>query len=331
MIDACGVVTAKSRPRTHSTRQLGNKSSKVLALMSDIGPGLPPHLLAKRKRKQEEQAAVAASAASGAKRSASPQDDTKRRRVVGPSLPPAPLTERPTQDVRSQGSDDESDDGYGPVLPPADSDTQGDDVHSAKSKSAQATIPQASQKFKRDDWMMMPPKQDDLAARLDPTKIRARGFNTGKGAKGPGSSTEDNSAWSETPEQRQERLRNEMMGATKSVTTMSADVPAPGTKKKEGLDPDARALIVSSTSSVDMGALPHPCLLILFQEKSRGPSLMDKHSAGKGKDADDDPSKRAFDRDKDMGSGMRIGQGKRKEMLSKASDYSSKFAGGNYL
>jgi hypothetical protein len=50
-----------------------------------------------------------------------------------------------------------------------------------------------------------------------------------------------------------------------------------------------------------------------------------------GTEAEDDPSKRAFDREKDMGSGMRIGNVQRQQMLNKASDYTSKFSGGSYL
>lgn len=48
-------------------------------------------------------------------------------------------------------------------------------------------------------------------------------------------------------------------------------------------------------------------------------------------EAEDDPSKRAFDREKDMGSGMRIGHSQRQELLNKASNFSSKFSGGSYL
>jgi len=62
----------------------------------------------------------------------------------------------------------------------------------------------------------MPPKQDDLAARLDPSKQRARGFNTGKGAKGPSAHGDNNSIWNETPEQKQKRLQDEMMGIVKT-------------------------------------------------------------------------------------------------------------------
>jgi len=71
----------------------------------------------------------------------------------------------------------------------------------------------------------MPPKQDDLAARLDPSKQRARGFNTGKGAKGANALGDDNSMWNETPAQKQKRLQDEMMGVASSTH------PSPGPQK----------------------------------------------------------------------------------------------------
>lgn len=67
----------------------------------------------------------------------------------------------------------------------------------------------------RDEWMMVPPKQDDLAARMDPTKIRARKFNTGRSARAPGQSGGGiDGVWTETPEQKRKRLENEVMGVT---------------------------------------------------------------------------------------------------------------------
>ena len=68
----------------------------------------------------------------------------------------------------------------------------------------------------------MPPVQDDLAARMDPTKIRAKGFNTGKSAKSGGSSGGGggggggSEVWNETPEQRAKRLRDEVLGTISS-------------------------------------------------------------------------------------------------------------------
>lgn len=186
--------------------------------MSGIGPALPPHLLAKRKRQQEDALEDAPITASGAKRSPSPTEGEKRRRTIGPALPPAPLEERPAEPASAaQESDSEDDDGFGPSLPPVGTDKNRDDDDSI-GHAARAASPVAPEKLRRDDWMMMPPEQDDLAARMDPTKIRARGFNTGKGAKGPKASGGDSSAWNETPEQRQKRLQEEVMGIAKTAS-----------------------------------------------------------------------------------------------------------------
>ena len=58
---------------------------------------------------------------------------------------------------------------------------------------------------------------------------------------------------------------------------------------------------------------------------------MDEHKKTIPKEKEDDPSKRAFDKEKDIGGGMKIGHAKRKELLNKAADFSSRFSGGKYL
>lgn len=185
--------------------------------MSAIGPELPPHLLAKRKRKNEEEVENERTTSSGAKRSPSPSEGEKRRRVVGPVMPPASLDERPTEPPgQTSDSDSDDDDGFGPSLPPTGTEPGNDDSeHDNQNSSAQSDPATSELKPKRDDWMMMPPKQDDLAARMDPTKQRPRAFNTGKGARAPNPAGEDSSTWNETPEQKQKRLADEMMGISK--------------------------------------------------------------------------------------------------------------------
>jgi hypothetical protein len=69
----------------------------------------------------------------------------------------------------------------------------------------------AEQKLQRDDWMMMPPTQDSLLARIDPTKLRPGKFRSGKAAGGPAGGGIE-STWTETPEQKRKRLENEMLG-----------------------------------------------------------------------------------------------------------------------
>jgi hypothetical protein len=86
--------------------------------MSDIGPELPQYLLAKRKRKQEEAAKTESATSSGANPSPSPDGAEKRRKMMGPTMPPAPLDEKPQEPAgKLDESDSDGDDGYGPALP----------------------------------------------------------------------------------------------------------------------------------------------------------------------------------------------------------------------
>jgi hypothetical protein len=73
---------------------------------------------------------------------------------------------------------------------------------------------------RRDEWMMMPPEQDDLAARMDPTRQRPRGFNTSKRGQNAHRSEDGASAWHETIAEKQTRLANEMMGISKTANTV---------------------------------------------------------------------------------------------------------------
>jgi Protein of unknown function (DUF3752) len=76
--------------------------------------------------------------------------------------------------------------------------------------------------------MMMPPKQDDLAARMDPMKQRARGFNAGRAANAAAPAA-DNGMWTETPEQKRKRLENEVLG----IAAPTAATAATKTKKRK--------------------------------------------------------------------------------------------------
>lgn len=67
-----------------------------------------------------------------------------------------------------------------------------------------------------------------------------------------------------------------------------------------------------------------------IQEKHRNKSLYDEHKKAVPKEKEDDPSKRAFDKEKDIG-GVKIGHVQKKEMLKRASDFGSRFAKGSYL
>ena len=227
--------------------------------MSATGPELPPHLLAKRKRQQAEEQKDEPATSSGAnhdkRRRLSDPDLAEQsssqpagpqlppasapvpppsesipapvRRVAGPAPPPAPLDERPTAPLDSDSED--SDDDFGPALPSA-ADAQSPNDHNGPSLPQAEAAPVRAQ---RDEWMTLPPQQDDLAARMDPSKLRARGFNTGKSARGGGAagSASISAAWTETPEQKLKRLQDEAMGV-KPVSVSGTDA-AEAARSKE--------------------------------------------------------------------------------------------------
>lgn len=69
-----------------------------------------------------------------------------------------------------------------------------------------------------------------------------------------------------------------------------------------------------------------------YNEKNRSASLYSEHNKTAGpKEKEDDPSRRAFDREKDIGGGVKIGHAQKKELLTRAADFGSRFAGGKYL
>ncbi|EON62110.1 hypothetical protein W97_01329 [Coniosporium apollinis CBS 100218] len=278
--------------------------------MSSIGPEIPPHLLAKRKRQaeEEEDSATAPAPKDGSSRSSSPDSGEKRRRVIGPAAPPAPLDELPPNSTHSDEDSSSDDDGYGPALPSGDASKN--DHTTSVFDEPPSSAPEKKQ-AQRDEWMMVPPKQDDLAARMDPTKTRARKFNTGRSARAPGQSGGGiDGVWTETPEQKRKRLENEVMGVTAPA---AAGEPDSGRDRRKDAEAEETARRIRE------------------HNKSRGGSLYEQHKAQTPKDKEDDPSKRAFDREKDIAGGMKIGHAQRKEMLNRAADFGSRFAGGKYL
>jgi hypothetical protein len=83
-------------------------------------------------------------------------------------------------------------------------------------EQAEASAAAEKLKPKRDDWMLLPPTSGDWSSRVDPTKLKNRKFNTSKGAKGPASSGGNadgiSEVWTETPEQKLQRLKDETLG-----------------------------------------------------------------------------------------------------------------------
>lgn len=250
--------------------------------------------------------------------SSAPRLPPPPKRVLGPAAPPAPLSERPPGSPNSN-SDDSDDDDYGPLLPTST-------AHLARQSQAleaaalEAANPKAPQ---RDEWMLAPPTAADARAQ-DPTKIKARKFNSGPrsgGGAGPaagGAAGEISSIWTETPEQKRQRLENAVLG--RGGTGNST-----GPQSSSGGDKKAREEAAKAEQ------------IRLNLEAARGPSLYAEHQrreGGKGgriEAEEDDPSKRGFDWEKDMRSGSKIGTAQRKELMNKAADFGGRFSKGKYL
>ncbi|KAF2736630.1 hypothetical protein EJ04DRAFT_510934 [Polyplosphaeria fusca] len=289
---------AKPRPVRSSSPDSTEKRRRVMgpaAPPRDIGPTRPPASTRPRSTSSSSDSDVGPAAPSTA----------KPARVLGPAPPPAPLSERPPNPPSDDS--DSSDDDFGPAPPPAGAQygAHGDDEAPQSVFDTNPHSDEEPKKLQRDDWMSMPPTHDGLS-RMDPTKARARKFNTGKSA---GSSRDaDTSTWTETPEQKLKRLQNEALGITAPEK--------PSESKKESRSRKGEEQSAKIRERLD---------------SNREKSLVEQHKERLGKDKEDDPSRRGFDYEKDMGSGMTLGHKQKQEMLNKAKGLGNRFSSGSYL
>lgn len=232
----------------------------------------------------------------------SDEPPTKKQRTIGPTLPPANLDQKPRQSPSNSSSDSSDDDDFGPALPSASAKQSSPD--GASTIHVDPEVPAAQ--TKRDEWMTMAPESGDWSSRVDPTKLKSRGFNSGKGAKGPTVKTGGDSSWHETPAEKQARLAREVLGI-KEI--------------KAGPQPKAEDQIAVEKSKKMKDAI----------EKSRGSTLYNEHQKSNPREKEDDPSARAFDREKDIAGGMKINTTQRKELMKNASDFGSRFSSAKFL
>lgn len=258
------------------------------------------------------------------------QENTdKRRKVIGPALPPPTSNNNSDQDSDNDSGSD-SDDDFGPSLPPpegsvpqqaqaqANVQTQAQSSHQATNTS-QETESKATPK--RDAWMLAPPTSDSDRSRVDPTKIRNRKFQSGpRVGNAPSGGGGVDSAWTETPEEKMRRLQDEAMGVRASARAGGGPGPGPEASVEDEKAAQAmREKVARYNRRVrgDEGSL--------VEEKKR------KDKDRSGTEEDDDPSKRAFDKEKDMALSSKLTHAQRKEMMNKASDFGSRFSKGKFL
>lgn len=217
--------------------------------------------------------------------------------AVGPTPPPPAEA---TSQTNLDSSDSDSDDDYGPAPPGASN---------APKRSIGPQLPAAAPKQERDSWMLAPPTSSAYTER-DPTRMRNRKF-----ASKPASSTGPSaisSIWTETPEEKLKRLQDAVLGRedkTKEAT--------PNSKRSEEEEERQRKIAANI-------------------EAQRGQSLYDEHQSKRDKggakvEEEDDPSKRGFDREKDMALGGKIGTSQRRELMNKAANFGGRFQKGSFL
>lgn len=269
------------------------------------------------------------------------------KRIYGPAPPPADLSERPTTDPNSD-SDSDSDDGYGPALPgsrpAAASSNRGPSFPSFAQQQASSEQPQAP---KRDDWMIAPPTDSAYRA-PDPTKLKSRKFASGRAGAPEKSGGGVSSIWTETPEEKIKRLAAAVLGredpsAANSHNTTAYSASASGsisnTRTKQ-LD-EARVRQYTEQTRGRSLVEEHQAAIAAGRKKVSGENATskpgragDQYGKRAGVDAvddEDDPSKRAFDREKDMAVGGRISHTQRRDLLNKAANFGDRFQSGKFL
>ncbi|BGP18541.1 hypothetical protein JCM10213_002945 [Rhodosporidiobolus nylandii] len=257
-----------------------------------LGPQLPPHL-------------------SGAHRSPSPPSS---RLTAGPALPPG--YQRP----RADDSDD--DEGFGPMpLPAGVRIDENDGARMFREREERQAEKERKEregagKPKREEWMLVPPKEMDLLSSMDTTKLKSRGFATGKAAASAGKKEGPSNLWTETPAERQQRLADEMMGKKRKAENAPAEEETDEQRRKRIRDRQLKEEVERHNAA------------------SRGESLVDSHvkrEKAKPKKDDEGPPG-IWDRERDLGMGGRVmDDSKRSSIIKNAKGLGGRFSGGGYM
>ncbi|KAF5376871.1 hypothetical protein D9615_007260 [Tricholomella constricta] len=321
--------------------------------MAAIGPELPPHLLRREEGEDNKEAVsvgpqippgrlnqqnadddddededdyvpelppdLAATRSAGLSHpEAGGSNSSEHKRVVGPSMPSYPPTYDPK--YHSVYDDDSDDDDFGPKPLPAgvkhaetDAVKEFMDREERRRKIAEeAAKPKA---LKRDEWMLVPPSSSDLLGNLDPTKLKARQFSR---STAPPAKKTDNSLWTETPAERQQRLADEVSGKKRRAVETSADDDVSDEKKRRRMDEELiRKGVDEYTAST------------AFLQKRRGPALVSQHEASGKAVTPKEKEGGIWDHSRDMGLGGRLmDDSKRTKLIREAQGLGDRFGTG---
>lgn len=256
-------------------------------------------------------------------------------KIVGPTRPPTQLQSENEhlQPENNTDSSDSSDDDFGPQLPPSGNtastrpETQAES-RVPRSTSGDATDAAATRKRQRDDWMLKPPENSSWASGMNPTAIKNRKFTSGRSVRGDRNTDGASSVWTEDPAQKRQRLENEVLGIKSESSTSSARSKDLSTRTNQAtaeklksltVSPNMRHILVTNSTNFQC------------QSSTAKSSLYESQKKEKQKVEEDDPSKRAFDYEKDVAGKTSISSGARKKLINQASDFTSRFSGGKYI
>ncbi|PTB40597.1 uncharacterized protein TrAFT101_005773 [Trichoderma asperellum] len=264
-----------------------------------VGPSLPPHLAAAANNEDEINLSDSDS---------DPLPQPPPAAAAAASNPPNP-------DPDSDSSDDDDDDDFGPSLPSASA---------PRARQIGPSLPPSDLDAapKRDEWMLAPPPSSSTFSERDTTKIRARKFASkpsaaSSSASAPGAP----SIWTETPEEKLKRLQDSVLGRTSSASSSAeAGGGASELQRKKQLRDEALAADIQARRGKT-----------LLEEHQGAGEKKKKAGAARPEDEEDDPSKRAFDREKDMAVGGRITATQRKELINKSANFGGRFQKGSFL
>ncbi|KAL2755070.1 hypothetical protein ACRALDRAFT_2137865 [Sodiomyces alcalophilus JCM 7366] len=344
--------SAAKQPRNADEIDVGDQSSsdeygpsapgeRLSAEPRSIGPSRPPPTAPKSKTNDEEINLDDSDEDDYGPPAPTPSQPSPPARRIGPSLPPqraigpaAPPPPDHNPSATSSPASSDSEDDYGPALPtsnPSSSTT----ARTMQPPPSEATAA-GPQRPQRDDWMLAPPTASGGYRERDPTKLKSRRFASNKphAHKPTGGPSEISSIWTETPEQKRKRLEDAVLGR---VAPAGSDLEAATQGRRRRREDDERDRKTAEHVAAARGRS-------LYEEHQDARRQSD-HAAAAGsrktgeyrprrdgvEEEEDDPSKRAFDREKDMALGGRIGAAQRRELLNKAKDFGGRFQKGSYL
>ncbi|KAF8525256.1 hypothetical protein BU17DRAFT_42171 [Hysterangium stoloniferum] len=268
-------------------------------LPKTAGPSLPPHLVKANPVDDEDGDEDAYAPA------LPPQFIPRPKRTVGPTFPSVP----PPQAAY------DSDDEVGPM--PAPASAAADDPvrefmeREERRKKAQEEAAKPV-KPRREEWMLVPPTNSGLLGSLDPTKLKARQFS--RSARPSQAASADNSLWTETPAERQARIKDEVDGKRRRATEV-ADEDADdrnAERKRMKYDEEVKAQVEA------------------YNRETRGQSLVDMHKSAKGKESEQEKAQEGiWDHARDMSVGGRLMDDKqRSRMIQDARTLGDRFGKG---